>query len=62
MPLWWICEIFYESRIGRFEAICPDVDTFREELPQVAEMLEDKKIKNSTLLPVEFVVRRRVHI
>lgn len=38
----------YESRIGRFEgAICPDVDTFREELPQVKEMLkgqEDKKV------------------
>lgn len=38
----------YESRIGRFEnAICPDVDTFREELPAVKEILkgnEDKKI------------------
>lgn len=41
---------FYESRIGRFEgAICPDVDTFREELPQVAEMLEDKKDKKILL-------------
>lgn len=34
----------YESEIGHFEnAICPDVDTFREELPMVAEMLKDKK-------------------
>jgi UPF0176 protein len=34
----------YESEVGRFEnAICPDVPTFREELPLVAEMLKDKK-------------------
>ena len=34
----------YESEIGHFEnVICPDVDTFREELPMVAEMLKDKK-------------------
>jgi UPF0176 protein len=34
----------YESEIGHFEnAICPDVDTFREELPLVKELLEDKK-------------------
>jgi UPF0176 protein len=34
----------YESEIGHFEnAICPDVDTFREQLPLVAEMLKDKK-------------------
>lgn len=34
----------YESEIGHFEnAICPDVDTFREELPLVADMLKDKK-------------------
>lgn len=34
----------YESEVGHFEgAICPDVDTFRDELPLVAEMLEDKK-------------------
>lgn len=39
----------YESEIGHFEnAICPDVDTFREELPMVAEMLKDKK--NSKIL------------
>lgn len=31
----------YESEVGRFEnAICPDVPTFREELPFVAEMLK----------------------
>lgn len=38
----------YESRIGKFEnAICPDSDTFREELPMVKELLkgkEDKKV------------------
>lgn len=38
----------YESEVGHFEgAICPDADTFREELPQVEELLkgnEDKKI------------------
>jgi UPF0176 protein len=34
----------YESEIGHFEnAICPDVDTFREELPLVKELLKDKK-------------------
>lgn len=34
----------YESEVGHFEgAICPDVDTFREELPLVADLLEDKK-------------------
>jgi UPF0176 protein len=38
----------YESEVGRFDrAFCPDADTFREELPIVAEHLtgkEDKKI------------------
>ena len=34
----------YESEVGYFEnAICPDVETFREALPLVEEMLEDKK-------------------
>lgn len=34
----------YESEIGHFEnAICPDVDTFREELPLVVDLLKDKK-------------------
>ncbi len=37
----------YESEVGHFEnAICPDVDTFREALPLVEEMLSDKKDKN----------------
>jgi UPF0176 protein len=40
----------YESEIGHFEgAICPDVDTFREELPAVVEMLRDKKEKKLLL-------------
>ncbi|MFT7619061.1 MAG: UPF0176 protein [Planctomycetota bacterium] len=38
----------YESEVGHFtDAICPDVDTFREELPLVLETLqgqEDKKL------------------
>lgn len=34
----------YESEVGHFEdAICPDVETFREALPKVAEMLSDRK-------------------
>jgi UPF0176 protein len=34
----------YESEIGHFEgAICPDADTFREELPMVVDLLKDKK-------------------
>lgn len=34
----------YESEVGRFEhAICPDADTFREALPLVLKVLEDKK-------------------
>ncbi len=37
----------YESEVGHFEgAILPDVDTFREQLPKVAEMLEENKDKN----------------
>jgi len=37
----------YESEVGHFEgAICPDVETFREELPLVSQMLEDNKDKN----------------
>jgi hypothetical protein len=36
----------YESEIGHFEnAICPDVGTFREELPLVVNMLNDQKDK-----------------
>jgi len=34
----------YESEIGRFRgAICPEADTFREEITMVTEMLADKK-------------------
>ncbi|TNE62594.1 MAG: rhodanese-related sulfurtransferase [Bacteroidetes bacterium] len=37
----------YESEVGHFQgAITPDVDTFREELPYVADMLADQKDKN----------------
>lgn len=37
----------YESEVGHFKnAICPDVDTFREALPVVEKLLEDKKDKN----------------
>ena len=37
----------YESEVGHFKnAICPDVDTFREELQVVGKMLEEKKEKN----------------
>lgn len=40
----------YESEVGRFEnAICPDVDTFKEELQWVTEHLKDKK-ENKLLL------------
>lgn len=36
----------YESEVGHFEgAWCPDVDTFREQLPVVVEELQDKKDK-----------------
>lgn len=36
----------YESEVGKFEgAICPDADTFREELPIVLDELKDKKDK-----------------
>jgi UPF0176 protein len=37
----------YESEVGHFEgAICPDVDTFREEIKQVEEILEGKSDQN----------------
>ena len=36
----------YESEVGHFEhAVLPDVDTFREQLPFVVELLKDKKDK-----------------
>lgn len=41
---------YYESEIGHFEgAICPEADTFREELEMVTELLEDKKDKKVLL-------------
>jgi len=37
----------YESEVGHFKnAICPDVDTFREELQVVENLLNDQKDKN----------------
>ena len=34
----------YESEIGKFEgAICPKAETFKEELPEVKELLEGKE-------------------
>ena len=37
----------YESEVGHFkDAIIPDVETFREQLPMVADMLEAHKDKN----------------
>jgi UPF0176 protein len=37
----------YESEVGHFKnAICPDVDTFREELKVVEDLLEDQKDKS----------------
>ncbi len=37
----------YESEVGRFRnAICPDVDTFREELQHVEDLMKDQKNKN----------------
>jgi UPF0176 protein len=37
----------YESEVGHFtDAICPDVDTFRDSLPIVEDILKDKKEKN----------------
>ena len=40
----------YESEVGHFKnAICPDADTFRQELPIVLDLLKDKK-ENKILL------------
>lgn len=37
----------YESEVGHFKnALCPDVDTFREELVVVEKLLEDQRDKN----------------
>ena len=41
---------YYESEIGRFEgAICPEADTFREELEIITDLLETKKDKKILL-------------
>ncbi|WP_241558234.1 oxygen-dependent tRNA uridine(34) hydroxylase TrhO [Mariniphaga sediminis] len=41
---------FYESEIGHFEgAVCPEADTFREELEMVTDLLQDKKDKKILL-------------
>lgn len=41
---------YYESEIGRFEgAICPEADTFREELEIVTGLLKDQKDKKVLL-------------
>jgi len=40
----------YESEVGHFRnAICPDVDTFREELQVVEDLMKDQKDKNLLL-------------
>ena len=40
----------YESEIGHFEnAVCPDSDTFRDELPMVLQKLEEQKDKKVLL-------------
>jgi len=37
----------YESEVGHFQnAICPDVDTFKEALPLVEDMLKERKEEN----------------
>jgi UPF0176 protein len=37
----------YESEVGRFKgAICPDVDTFRDELQVAEDLMKDQKDKN----------------
>ena len=54
----------YESEIGRFEgAVCPDVETFKEELPKVKDLLKGKE-KEQILLIVRVVldVRKGLHI
>jgi UPF0176 protein len=41
---------YYESEVGRFEgAICPEADTFREELEIVSGLLEDQRDKKVLL-------------
>jgi len=53
----------YESEVGHFEnAICPDVDTFREEIQLVVDDFSDKK-DNKVLLYCTgmFVAKKRAH-
>lgn len=54
----------YESEVGHYEnAICPDVETFREALPLVEDMLADKKKKIlSCIALAEFAVKKQVPI
>lgn len=41
----------YESEVGHFEkAICPDADTFREELPMVKEILKKENAKDKKVM------------
>ncbi len=41
----------YETEVGHFKgAICPDVDTFRDSLPIIEEMLEDYKQDKNILM------------
>lgn len=41
---------YYESEVGRFDgAICPEADTFREELEIVTDLLQDQKDKKILL-------------
>ena len=41
---------YYESEVGRFEgAVCPDVDTFREQIPMVKDLLLEQKEKKILL-------------
>lgn len=41
---------YYESEVGRFDgAVCPEADTFREELEIVTDLLQDQKNKKILL-------------
>ena len=41
---------YYESEVGRFDgAVCPEADTFREELEIVTDLLQDQKDKKILL-------------
>ena len=54
----------YESEIGKFKgAICPDVETFKEELPEVKKMLEGKEEEQILFIArVELDVKKHLHI